>query len=131
MTSALIVAAGRGTRMGPSMDKLFLEVAGQPVIAHTWAKFDSAPCIDEIVLVVRHGMESAFKEIGSKLGAKKPHRFAEGGDVRLGPAEDGVLQRPVELVAGQVPRIAETLMHHGCRLLGKCAGKSVGRAGGI
>jgi 2-C-methyl-D-erythritol 4-phosphate cytidylyltransferase len=90
MTSALIVAAGRGTRMGPNIDKLFLEVAGQPVIAHTWAKFDSAPCVDEIVLVVRAGMESAFKEIGSKMGAKKPHRFAAGGPERQDSVWNGL-----------------------------------------
>jgi len=38
MTSAIIVAAGRGTRMGPNVDKLFLEVAGHPVVAHTWKR---------------------------------------------------------------------------------------------
>src|ERR1044071_6393430 len=52
MVSAIIVAAGRGTRMGPNIDKLFLEVAGRPVIAHTWACFNHAACVDEIVLVV-------------------------------------------------------------------------------
>jgi 2-C-methyl-D-erythritol 4-phosphate cytidylyltransferase len=53
LTTAIIVAAGKGTRMGPNIDKLFLEVAGKPVIAHTWRVFDSSPVIDEIVLVVR------------------------------------------------------------------------------
>ena len=33
MVSAIIVAAGRGTRMGPNVDKLFLEIAGRPVAA--------------------------------------------------------------------------------------------------
>ena len=33
MTSAIIVAAGKGMRMGANVDKLFLEVAGRPVIA--------------------------------------------------------------------------------------------------
>src|SRR5690242_11893938 len=79
VTSAIIVAAGRGTRMGPDIDKLFLEVAGQPVVAHTWAALEDASCIDEIVLVVRAGMEDAFREIGTKLGVKKPHRFVHGG----------------------------------------------------
>ena len=65
--------------MGPNIDKLFLEVAGQPVVAHAWAKFDFTACVDEIVLVVRAGMEQAFREIGAKLGVKKPYRFAEGG----------------------------------------------------
>ncbi|HWN96455.1 MAG TPA: 2-C-methyl-D-erythritol 4-phosphate cytidylyltransferase [Methylomirabilota bacterium] len=90
MTSAIIVAAGRGTRMGPNMDKLFLEVAGQPVIAHTWARFDSADCIDEIVLVVRAGMENTFQEIGARLGVKKAHRFAEGGAERQDSVWNGL-----------------------------------------
>jgi 2-C-methyl-D-erythritol 4-phosphate cytidylyltransferase len=34
MTSAIIVAAGKGARMGPNVDKLFLEVAAQPVVTH-------------------------------------------------------------------------------------------------
>src|SRR5271170_8115887 len=33
MVSAIIVAAGKGTRMGANLDKLFLEVAGRPVVA--------------------------------------------------------------------------------------------------
>src|SRR5687768_374078 len=101
MTSAIIVAAGRGTRMGPDIDKLFLEVAGQPVIAHTWARFDSAACLDEIVIVVRVGMEPAFKEIASRLKLKKPHRFAEGGPERQDSVWNGLqaLSAGAEVVA--------------------------------
>ena len=90
MTSAIIVAAGRGTRMGPNMDKLFLAVAGQPVIAHTWAKFDSAECIDEIVIVIRAGLQNAFEEIATKLGTSKPFRFAEGGPERQDSVWNGL-----------------------------------------
>src|SRR5881394_764049 len=53
MTVALIVAAGKGTRMGPGSDKLFLELNGKPVVAHTWQTFDRAVSIKEIVIVVR------------------------------------------------------------------------------
>src|SRR5438477_295835 len=49
MNSAIIVAAGRGTRMGPNIDKLFLEVSGAPVVAHTWERFDETESIDEII----------------------------------------------------------------------------------
>ena len=61
--SAVIVAAGKGTRMGPEMDKLFFEVAGRPLVAHTWNAFDSSPDIDHIVVVVRSGLESAFHQL--------------------------------------------------------------------
>ena len=101
MHSAIIVAAGRGTRMGPDIDKLFLEVAGRPVVAHAWAGFDTAECIDEIVLVVRAGMEEAFREIGAKLRVKKPHRFVVGGAERQDSVWNGLeaLSAGAELVA--------------------------------
>ena len=66
MTSAIIVAAGKGTRMGANVDKLWLEVAGRPVIAHTWKRFNDAACIDEIILVVRDGMQPHFAELAAQ-----------------------------------------------------------------
>ena len=45
MNAAIIVAAGKGVRMGASVDKLWLEIAGRPVIAHTWQRFNDAACI--------------------------------------------------------------------------------------
>ena len=82
MNSAIIVAAGQGTRMGPGMDKLFLEVAGRPVAAHTWGNFDKAVGIGEIVLVVREGLEAAFGEMAKSFGFRKPYRIVAGGKER-------------------------------------------------
>jgi 2-C-methyl-D-erythritol 4-phosphate cytidylyltransferase len=90
MNCAIIVAAGRGTRMGPDVDKLFLEVAGRPVIAHTWAQLDSASCIDEIIMVVRAGMEEAFREMAAKFHFVKPHRFIAGGAERQDSVWNGL-----------------------------------------
>jgi len=103
MTSAIIVAAGRGTRMGPGVDKLFLEVAGRPVVAHTWARFDQALWIDEIVLVVRDGMQSTFEELGRQSGLQKAHRFVVGGKERQDSVWNGLqaLDPRAELVAIQ------------------------------
>ncbi len=80
MVSAIIVAAGKGTRMGPNIDKLFLEVAGRPVVAHTWRRFAAAPDVDEIVLVIRAGMQPAFVELAARWGLKKPVRFVAGAE---------------------------------------------------
>jgi 2-C-methyl-D-erythritol 4-phosphate cytidylyltransferase len=90
MTSAILVAAGQGTRMGPGVDKLFLQVAGRPVVAHTWARFDQAACIDEIVLVVRSGMQAAFEELGRQHGFRKPVRWAVGGKERQDSVWNGL-----------------------------------------
>ncbi|HEY2952176.1 MAG TPA: 2-C-methyl-D-erythritol 4-phosphate cytidylyltransferase [Verrucomicrobiae bacterium] len=90
MTSAIIVAAGQGTRMGPGIDKLFLEVAGRPVVAHTWQRFDAAGCIDEIVLVVREKMRGAFAELADTLRPRKPFRLAPGGQERQDSVWNGL-----------------------------------------
>ena len=74
MNSAIIVAAGQGTRMGPGVDKLFLEVAGRPIVAHTWQRFNDAPGIAEIILVVRDGLQSSFAELARAFKLDKPHR---------------------------------------------------------
>src|SRR5437763_7859164 len=90
MISAIIVAAGQGTRMGPKIDKLFLEVAGRPLIAHTWQRFEDAVGIDEIVLVIRDGLQDAFRELAAAFAFKKPFRFVSGGKERQDSVWNGL-----------------------------------------
>jgi len=90
MTSAIIVAAGRGTRMGANVDKLWLEVAGRPVIAHTWQKFNDAKCVDGIILVVRDGMQPHFVELAAKYNFQKPFRLVAGGAERQDSVWNGL-----------------------------------------
>jgi 2-C-methyl-D-erythritol 4-phosphate cytidylyltransferase len=52
MIAALIVAAGKGVRMGAGMRKQYLPLSGLPVLAHTLKAFDECPQIDQMVLVV-------------------------------------------------------------------------------
>jgi 2-C-methyl-D-erythritol 4-phosphate cytidylyltransferase len=88
MTSAIIVAAGKGVRMGT--DKLWLEIAGRPVIAHTWQKFNDAKCIGEIILVVRDGMQSSFVELAAKFHFQKSFRIVVGGAERQDSVWNGL-----------------------------------------
>ena len=103
MISAIIVAAGQGTRMGPATDKLFLEVAGRPVIAHTWQRFNSAACIDEIILVVRQGVQEMFADLAAPFQFKKTFRIVAGGKERQDSVWNGLeaLSTASELVAIQ------------------------------
>lgn len=115
MNSAILVAAGKGTRMGPGVDKLFLEVAGRPVVAHTWQRFADAKCIDEIVVVVRDGMQSEFAELATKCGLRKPHRIVVGGAERQDSVWNGLaaVSPQAEIVAIQDaarPCTSETLI---------------------
>ena len=101
--TAVIVAAGSGTRMGPGVDKLFLEVAGRPIVAHTWARFDAAACIDDLVLVVRDGMQEEFRKLAVESGFKKPFRLTVGGKERQDSVWNGLqaLVADCEIVAIQ------------------------------
>jgi 2-C-methyl-D-erythritol 4-phosphate cytidylyltransferase len=101
MNAAILVAAGKGSRMGPKTNKLFLEVAGRPVVAHTWRRFDDARCIAEIILVVRKGMRRAFEDLAAKFKFKKPFRIVVGGAERQDSVWNGLeaLSATAEIVA--------------------------------
>src|SRR2546423_11972319 len=103
MTSAIIVAAGQGTRMGPNVDKLFLPLNGSPLVAHTWKAFDRAQCINEIILVVRDGMQTAFSELADKQKFTKKFLLVAGGKERQDSVWNGLaaISSTAEIVAIQ------------------------------
>ena len=92
MNVAILVAAGRGARMG--RDKLFLKVAGKPVIAHTWGRLDEMDDIDEIVVVVRAGMGTKFSAIAKKFQFKKRFQIITGGAERQDSVWNGLKAAP-------------------------------------
>lgn len=106
-TTALIVAAGRGARMGPGVDKLFLSVAGAPVIAHTWRRWDTCSLVDELLFVVRPGWEDAFHELATDHGFRKPYRLTQGGAERQDSVAHGL--------AALTPETDWVAIHDGAR----------------
>lgn len=103
MTAAIIVAAGKGTRMGTGVDKLWLEIAGRPVIAHTWQRFNDASTFSEIILVVRDGLQEQFSELARKFNFQKPFHVVPGGAERQDSVWNGLeaLSPQTEMVAIQ------------------------------
>ena len=103
MISAIIVAAGKGTRMGPQVDKLFLQLDGCPIVAHTWRRFEEAGCIDELLLIVRDGMQAAFAALAEQYKFKKSFRLIAGGKERQDSVWNGLeaLSPKTEIVAIQ------------------------------
>src|SRR3984957_14291682 len=89
--------------MGPKMDKLFLPVAGRPLLAHTWERSASALCIDEIILVVRDGMQGVLAEIADTSEFTKTFRFVVGGQQRQDSVWNGLeaLSPAAQIVAIQ------------------------------
>ncbi len=96
-------------------DKLWLEIADRPVIAHTWQRFNDANCIGEIILVVRDGMQNHFAELAVKFHFQKPFRIVVGGAERQDSVCNGLtaLSGKTEIVAIQDaarPCTSETLI---------------------
>lgn len=87
--SIVIVAAGRGSRMGQG-DKLFMEVAGLPLVGHTWRRFDRFAGTAEIVIVTRGESRSLFENLAKRIAAAKPWCIVEGGAERQDSVWNGV-----------------------------------------
>lgn len=96
MIYAVMVAAGRGTRMGPGIDKLFLEVAGKPVVAHSWRRLEEAPSVAGVVVVVRDGMQEAFHDLAREEGFVKRYWLAVGGKERQDSVWNGLRALPAD-----------------------------------
>ena len=50
--TAIVLAAGQGTRMGTKVQKQYLEILGKPVLFYSLDAFQKSDIIDEIILVV-------------------------------------------------------------------------------
>ena len=97
--SALIPAAGSGERFGRGVNKVFCEVAGRPVLAHTLAVFESCEAIDEIVLVTRQSDIEASRKLSGRFGFAKVRAIVAGGDERQDSVARGLEKVTREIVA--------------------------------
>ena len=82
MTTAIVLAAGRGTRIGTEIPKQFLEAGGEPLVMRSLRAFDESPEIDEILLVTSKDYLGYCRELVSKSGLKKIKAVIEGGRER-------------------------------------------------
>ncbi len=96
--SAIVVAAGRGTRMG-GIDKLFIKIADLPIIAHTVLKFEHCSRINETIIVIRQGQEPVYTELLNKLNLKKHCKLTIGGQARQDSVWNGLKAASGEIVA--------------------------------
>jgi 2-C-methyl-D-erythritol 4-phosphate cytidylyltransferase len=101
MNSGVLVAAGRGTRMGSGTDKLFVEIGSLPVLAHSWRRLESCSSLDEVVVVVRPETRASVEQLAATLGVSKPWRTVIGGPERQDSVWNGLsaVDRNCELVA--------------------------------
>lgn len=90
MTTAIIVAAGKSTRMGGTVDKAFLSLGSKPVIAYALMAFEACSGVDEIVLVVRKDQLVATKGVAQMFGCRKVVAIVAGGTTRQASVANGL-----------------------------------------
>lgn len=94
MTSAVIVAAGKGTRMkyNPNISKQHIDILGKSVVLRTIEKFVEAESVDEIILVIIKSEEQYFKDyVLSQINTSKPIKLVYGGAERVNSCYNGIL----------------------------------------
>jgi 2-C-methyl-D-erythritol 4-phosphate cytidylyltransferase len=80
MVSAIIVAAGSSRRMG--FDKLFIPLAGKPVLWHSLKAFSDCKEIDEILLVTRDDQMDDVEKLAASERFTKVRKVIGGGAER-------------------------------------------------
>lgn len=89
---AILVAAGRGERLGGGRPKAFLPLAGRPMLLHAARAFEAASTVDAIVGVVPgEELESAHAMLA---GLRKLKRLVAGGKRRQDSVLEGMKQVP-------------------------------------
>lgn len=90
-TSAIILVAGKGTRVGGSISKQLTEINGIPVAIRSIIKFQHCEVIDEIIVVAAENELSFYDEYIEKYKLSKVARIVKGGDCRAESAKNGFL----------------------------------------
>lgn len=91
MTDALIVAAGKGRRMGEKVKKQFIHLKGMPLLLYTLRAFEEFEDIGHIYLVLDEGdFHYCMEEIVEKYGIGKVYRLVPGGDRRQDSVWNGL-----------------------------------------
>ena len=82
MNVAIVVAAGKGTRLGGNRPKQFLELGGIPVIIHTLRQFERCQEINEIIVALPADTTAGFLSRAEEFGLRKPAQTVVGGETR-------------------------------------------------
>jgi 2-C-methyl-D-erythritol 4-phosphate cytidylyltransferase len=137
--TAIIVAAGDSRRMG--FDKLFVLIAGKPVIAHTIHAFERANSVDEIVVVAREDRHDEINTIVRNENFQKVRSIIPGGKHRQDSVRAGLdhlesatryvavhdAARPL-IIPEQIERVFQQCANHGAAALAEPINDTLKRA---
>lgn len=92
ISTAVIVAAGKGRRMGTEISKQFLPLGGKEILAHTVEKFEQASVVRDIILVTGADSLKDVQAMVQEYGWKKVISVVAGGKERQDSVYSGLKQ---------------------------------------
>ena len=105
--TAVIVAGGKGTRMGADKNKVFLKILGREVLYYTISAFEKNDKIDDIIVVTGKNDIEECQILVDKYDIKKVSYITEGGATRQESVMNGLKKAEADIV----------LIHDGARAL--------------
>ena len=88
--TVLIVAGGKGLRMGSDLPKQFLPIGGKPVLMHTIEAFHHFDRTMKIILVLPQEQQTYWQELCAKHSFVIEHTVVDGGETRFHSVKNGV-----------------------------------------
>lgn len=88
--AAVLVAGGRGTRMGAPISKQYLPIAGLPILMHTLSVFHQVDSAIELILVIPKDDFAYWNELCQKFQFQIPHQLVAGGNSRFQSVKNGI-----------------------------------------
>lgn len=104
---AVIVAGGKGTRMGTPISKQYLEIGAKPVLMHTLEKFHQVDADIELILVIPKDDFDLWDSLCKQYQFVIPHEVVAGGSSRFESVRNGL-----NAIGGDVGLVA---VHDGVR----------------
>jgi 2-C-methyl-D-erythritol 4-phosphate cytidylyltransferase len=98
-TWAILVAAGRGERLGLDQPKAFAKLGEDPLLAEPLRRLDESDWVDAIVVVAPAGWEEPAILLAEELGCGKVSACVAGGEARADSVRAGLAEVPPDAVA--------------------------------
>ena len=127
LCTAVIVAAGKGKRMGTEISKQFLPLGGKEILAHTVEKFEKAKKIRDIILVTGEDSLQDVQEMAQEYGWEKIRSVVAGGKERQDSVWNGLqeVSEDTEIVLihdGVRPFVTEDILNGSIEMALKMGG---------
>jgi len=107
---AILVAAGRGERLGLDQPKAFAKLGEEPLLAEPLRRLDESDWIDAIVVVAPPGWEEPAILLAEELGCAKANACVAGGATRSDSVRAGLAEVPGDALVVLVHDAARPLV---------------------